>query len=265
MSVETGTPSAPATPAAAAVASPTATPTATSTSTPAAGGQTPAQPHTVTIPLEQLQAFTAVQARLTQMEADQRQRDEASRAEQVKLLTARGEVEKAMQIQQEESRKALEIERVARATNEERAKRYAKTSELKSTLSKYPLVPAAVDQLASLFERELQVDASGDNYVVRTPQFQTCADFVAAQLASGDYAHFLRASNPNGGTAGGGSSGAASTPTPSATATQEPPPKNFGEAIVRQMQQVAKEQPSDPRLNPAAAMGLNRRSMVRNA
>ncbi len=40
-------------------------------------------------------------------------------------------------------------------------------------------------------------------------------------------------------------------------------PKNFGEAIILQMQETQKNQPSDPRLNPAAPMGLNARSMVR--
>ena len=42
-------------------------------------------------------------------------------------------------------------------------------------------------------------------------------------------------------------------------------PKNFGEAIILQMQESQKNQPTDPRLNPAVAMGLNSRSMVRQA
>ena len=66
----------------------------------------PAQPQTVTIPLEQLQTFTSVQARLAQLEAEQRSRDEAARAEQVKLLAAKGEIENALRIQREEAQKA---------------------------------------------------------------------------------------------------------------------------------------------------------------
>ena len=100
MSAET--PTTPVTQAAAAVA---ATPPATP---PPA---TPAQPQTVTIPLEQLQTFTSVQARLAQMEADQRSRDEAARAEQVKLLAQKGEIENALRIQREEAQKQLDGER----------------------------------------------------------------------------------------------------------------------------------------------------------
>src|ERR1700678_2383745 len=85
---------------------------------------TPAQPQTVTIPLEQLQTFTSVQARLAQMEADQRSRDEAARAEQVKLLAQKGEIENALRLQREEAQKALDAERSSRAVVEERAKRY---------------------------------------------------------------------------------------------------------------------------------------------
>src|ERR1700678_1624538 len=69
-----------------------------------------AQPQTVTIPLEQLQTFTSVQARLAQLEAEQRSRDESARAEQVKLLAAKGEIENALRIQREEGQKALDAE-----------------------------------------------------------------------------------------------------------------------------------------------------------
>src|ERR1700733_7865856 len=98
-------PTTPATQTAAAVA---ATPPATTTAT-------PAQPQTVTIPLEQLQTFTSVQARLAQMEADQRSRDEAARAEQVKLLAQKGEIENALRIQREEAQKQLDSERASRS------------------------------------------------------------------------------------------------------------------------------------------------------
>ena len=70
-----------------------------------------ASAQTVTIPLEQLQTFTSVQARLAQMEADQRSRDEAARAEQVKLLAQKGEIENALRIQREEAQKQLDAER----------------------------------------------------------------------------------------------------------------------------------------------------------
>ena len=95
----------------------------------------PASPQTVTIPLEQLQTFTSVQARLAQLEAEQRSRDESARAEQVKLLAAKGEIENALRMQREEAQKALDVERSSRAAVEERAKRYALDGEVSRVLS----------------------------------------------------------------------------------------------------------------------------------
>ena len=57
-------------------------------------------------------------------------------------------------------------------------------------------------------------------------------------------------------------SGALAAPTSPANPAELPVPKNFGEAIIMQMQSIAKEQPSDPRMNPKAAMGLNRASVA---
>ena len=225
---------------------------------------TPAQPQTVTIPLEQLQAFTSVQARLAQMEADQRSRDDAARAEQVKLLAQKGEIENALRIQREEGQKQLDSERASRSAVEERAKRYALDGEVSRVLASQPLVPGGAEQLTQLWRNQFVVEPQGDSFNVRTPTFQSVGDFVAAQLARPEYAHFVRASNPGGGTAGatGAHQAAPTSPANPAAPIQ---PKNFGEAIILQMQELQKTQPSDPRLNPAAAMGLNSRSMVRQA
>jgi hypothetical protein len=233
---------------------------ATSPATPPAA--TAAQPQTVTIPLEQLQTFTSVQARLAQMEADQRSRDDAARAEQVKLLAQKGEIENALRIQREEAQKQLDSERASRSAVEERAKRYALDGEVSRVLASQPLVPGGAEQLTQLWRSQFVVEPQGDSFTVRTPTFQSVGDFVAAQLARPEYAHFVRASNPGGGTAGatGAHQTAPTSPVHPAAPIQ---PKNFGEAIILQMQEIQKTQPIDPRLNPAAAMGLNSRSMVR--
>jgi hypothetical protein len=235
---------------------------ATSPATPPAA--TTAQPQTVTIPLEQLQAFTSVQARLAQMESDQRSRDDAARAEQVKLLAQKGEIENALRIQREEAQKQLDSERASRSAVEERAKRYALDGEVSRVLASQPLVPGGADQLTQLWRSQFVVEPQGDSFTVRTPTFQSVGDFVTAQLARPEYAHFVRASNPGGGTAGatGAHQAAPTSPANPAAPIQ---PKNFGEAIILQMQELQKTQPTDPRLNPAAAMGLNSRSMVRQA
>jgi hypothetical protein len=254
MSVETTT--TPVTQVAAAVA---ATPPATP---PPA---TPAQPQTVTIPLEQLQTFTSVQARLAQMEADQRSRDEASRAEQVKLMAAKGEIENALRIQREEAQKQLESERASRAAVEERAKRYALDGEVSRVLASQPLVPGGAEQLTQLWRNQFVVEPQGDSFTVRTPTFQSVGDFVAAQLGRPEYAHFIRASNPGGGTAGGAGGASLAAPTSPANPAAPTQPKNFGEAIILQMAELQKGQSTDPRLNPAAPMGLNARSIQRHA
>ena len=171
MSTETSaTPTTPAAPAVA--ATPPATP-------PAAAPQ----PQTVTIPLEQLQTFTSVQARLAQLEAEQRQRDESARAEQVKLMAAKGEIENALRLQREEAQKQLDAERSSRAAVEERAKRYALDGEVSRVLASQPLVPGGAEQLTQLWRNQFIVEPAGDSFTVRTPTFQTVGDFVQAQLA----------------------------------------------------------------------------------
>ena len=224
----------------------------------------PAPPQTVTIPLEQLQTFTSVQARLAQLEAEQRSRDESARAEQVKLLAAKGEIENALRMQREEAQKALDMERSSRAAVEERAKRYALDGEVSRVLSSQPLVPGGAEQLTQLWRSQFVVEPQGDSFTVRTPTFQSVGDFVQSQLGKPEYAHFIRASNPGGGTAGATGAHQAAPTSPAAPAAPVHP-KNFGEAIILQMQEAQKNQPSDPRLNPSVAMGLNPRSMVRQA
>lgn len=263
MSVETtGTP--PATPAAAVAAPPAAAAVQTPTST-APAAVVAAQPQTVTIPLEQLQAFTAVQARLNELEAQNRTRENETRQREIREMTARGETDAAMRAQQEESRIQIETERVARNTAEERAKRFARDAALGRVLSSRPLVPGAAKQLERLFAPDLIVDAQGESFNVRTASFQDLDSFVDAQLANPEYSHFLRAHNPNGGTAGGPASGGSAAPTSPANPATVEPPKNFGHAIIAQMLQIDKAKPSDSRLDPAQAMGLNHRSMVRTA
>src|SRR6202167_5976926 len=159
MSIET--PTTPTTPAAPAVA---ATPPATP---PAAAPPPP----TVTIPLEQLQTFTSVQARLAQLESEQRQRDESARAEQVKLMAAKGEIENALRLQREEGQKALDAERSSRAAVEERAKRYALDGEVSRVLASQPVVPGGADQLTQLWRNQFIVEPQGDTFNVRTPTF----------------------------------------------------------------------------------------------
>ena len=235
----------PATPAAAAAA---AIPAA-AVPVPVAGPPPSAQ--TVTIPLEQLQAFTSIQTRLAQMETDQRARDEAARAEQVKILAAKGQVEEALRTQREQAEKDLQAERVKLAQIEERARRYALDGELARHLSAQPLVPGGAEQLTQLWRNQFVVQPQGDSFVVQTQDFQPVGAFIAAQLGRPEYAHFVRAQNPGGGTAGG--SAVQSVHTTAANPAAEPPPRNMGEAILRGFQGIQEKAP-DPRLSGGAVV-----------
>ena len=246
------TPTTPATPAAATVA---AVPATTATPPP------PAAPQTVTIPMEQLQTFTTMQSRLAQMELDQQARNEKAIAERVQLLAQKGEIENAMKIQREEAQKQLDAEKATHAATTDRAKRYALDGEVSRVLASQPLVPGGAEQLTQLWRREFLVEPAGDSFTVRTATFQTVGDFVAAQLAKPEYAHFIRASNPGGGTAGGSGGGGLAAPTAPAHPAAPPVPGNFGEAIILQMAEIQKGKAGDNRIDPTQAMGLNTRSI----
>ncbi len=240
----------------------------TSASTPAtpvaSTDAAPPQAQTVTIPLEQLQTFTQIQTRLAQIETEQRAREDAARAEQVKLMAAKGQIEEALQKQQEENRRQLENERTQRSAVEERAKRYALDGELSKVLASQPLVPGGAEQLTQLWRNQFQVEPQGESFHVRTPTFQSVSDFVGVQLARPEYAHFIRAQNPAGGTAG--TTGAhQAAPTRRLTRLRPPRQRTSARRSFSKCRRWPKTQPTDARLNPAAPMGLNSRSIVRQA
>jgi hypothetical protein len=211
-----------------------------------------AQPQTVTIPLDQLNAFTAMQARLAKVEEEQARRETAVREEQVKILAAKGQVEEALRTQREEAQRALEAERVQRAQIEERARRYALDGELARALGSQPLVAGGAEQLTHLLRDHFVVEPQGNSFQVRAQDFRSVGDYIGAMLGRPEFAHFLRAQNPAGGT---GVVGGQSIPTP--PAHQAPPvePKNFSEAVLMQYATQTK-QLADPRLNPTVPFGL---------
>jgi hypothetical protein len=206
----------------------------------------------VTIPLEQLQAFTGIQARLAEMEAAQRAQQEATQQEQARILAQKGEVENALRMLREQSEHTLSAERQKLTLVEERAKRYALDGELSRALAAHNLVQGGTEQLAHLWRNQFVVEAQGESFAVRTPTFQTTGEFVAQQLARPEYAHFLRAST-QGGTATGQMIQA--TQTPSANPAPATQPRNMGEAVILHMQGIQKAQ-GDARANMGLPMGL---------
>ena len=85
---------------------------------------------TVTIPLEQIQAFTSMQARLAQLEIEQRSRDQAAQQEQARVMAEKGQVENALRMLRDQSEQQVQAERARLVQVEDRAKRYALDGEL---------------------------------------------------------------------------------------------------------------------------------------
>jgi hypothetical protein len=232
---------------------PTPAPAAPAAAPPAPAASAPAQ--TVTIPLEQLQAFTSIQTRLAQIEADQRAREQQSQQEQAAILAKKGEVENALNLLRQQSDQAIANERAQRAAIEERAKRYALDGELSRVLASQPLVPGGAEQLTKLWRSEFTAEPAGDSFTVRTPTFQSVGDFVAAQLGRPEYAHFVRAQNPAGGTGAVNPAGQ-SAPTQPANPAAPPQPKTLSDAVIFTMQQMNGAQGADGRIDPRVGFGL---------
>ncbi len=170
-------------------------------------------PQTVTIPLEQLQAFTNIQARLAEHESACAARPRSrSGSEQPRILAERGNLQDALRQLRDHSEQQLNTERQKQAEIQQRAQQYALDSELSRVLAAENLVPGGVEQLARLFRGEFVVEPQGNAFAVRTPTYQSVPDFIKAQLGRPEYSHFLRAQNPGGGTASGQPVQAAQTP-----------------------------------------------------
>jgi len=203
---------------------------------PPAAPAVPPPPPVVQIPQDELTTLRNSHVRLQELEAEARKREELLQQEKIKALTDKGQVEEAFKSMKAESEGKLRAESDARQRSEERAKRYALDNELAKAMSMHPLLPGTNEQLTSILRNQLQVEAQGDSYVVRTPAFVSAIDHVSQTLAKPEFAHFLR---PHG-AGGAGAGGANAAPTPPANPAPAPQPKNFGEAIILQMQELAR-------------------------
>ena len=140
---------------------------------------------------------------LPRLEAEQRSRDEAARAEQVKLLAAKG---RDRECPANPARRGAEAAR--RRTGSPAPPSKSGPSGTRSTVRsracsrRQPLVPGGAEQLTQLWRNQFVVEPQGDSFTVRTPTFQSVGDFVQAQLARPGVRPFHPRSNPGGGTAG---------------------------------------------------------------
>jgi hypothetical protein len=215
----------------------------------------------ITLTAEQWAAYTSTQNRIAELEEVEQRRAADAHVAEVKALHAKGQIEQAFNLQREQARLELEAERKKLKGTEDRAKRYALDGELARALAAQPLVAGGAEQLTQLWRSQFTVEAQGDSFAVRTPDFQTVGTWIVAQLGRPEYAHFLRAQNPGGGTAGGTPS-TQGLPTAPAQAAVDAGPKNLSEAVLMTMAAMEKSK-VDPRLTPTVGFGL--RSMVRRA
>lgn len=209
---------------------------------------------TVTIPMSQLEALVATQSRIAQLEADQRQREQAAREKEIQLLTEKGQAVEAVKSLREQKDAELKAVNDAKLQLSDRAKRYALDGELSRVLGSKPLHEHAAAQLTQLWRGAFQVAEEGETFQVRTPTFQSVEQFVSGELAKPEFAHFLRAQNPGGGT-GAAQTGVQGAP----TGVPEPAKdyKNYGEYIIDQTIQAQKAKGTDPRTNLGLVMGVH--------
>jgi hypothetical protein len=184
----------------------------------------PPAPTVHTLTPEQWAAYASSTARIAELEAAEARRAADAQAAEVRALQAKGQIEQAFNLQRTQAEEALKAERTKLAETEARAKRYALDGELARSLASFPLVAGGADQITRLIRDEFGVEAQGDTFVVRSKDFRGVHDFITATLAKPEYAHFIRAQNPGGGTAG--TQGTQSAPTGPAIAAPPPGPAN---------------------------------------
>jgi hypothetical protein len=199
-----------------------------------------AMPATITLTSEQWAAYTSTQNRVAELEAAERRREAEDRDAEVKALQAKGQVEAAFNLQREQAQFELEAERKRLKDIEERTKRYALDTELARALAGQPLVPGGADQLTQLWRHQFAVEAQGDRFAVRAPDFQPVGSWIVAQLGRPEYSHFLRAENSGIATITGATTQLAQTLHGQAAAANTGP-RNLGDAIAIQMKDIVKQ------------------------
>jgi hypothetical protein len=223
-----------------------------------APGIASAAPQTVTIPLEQLQAFTSIQTRLADMEARQRAADEANQRELQNAMLAKGQAEDAVRLIREQSEQSLNAERQRVVDTQRQAQNYAIDVEVARSLAGHNFVNAkARRQFEAEVRAELAAAPEGNTFAVRTATFQTAEQLVAAKLATNEY-NFMLAPTGVGGTSVGQTAQAG--PTPPANPTAPKAPENFSEWFIGAAQSgqlSSVHVPTDmARLDPSKPMGL---------
>jgi hypothetical protein len=207
----TGQPAAPTINYHIAAPAPAAVPTTQQIAAPAPAPAPTAQQF-VQIPMEQLQAFTSIQARLAEMESAQRSQQEAAQREQAGLLLKNGQLEDGLRMLREQSDAQIKTVQDQLGQTQRQAQNYAIDVEVARALAGHNFVNAkARRQFEAEVRAELTAAPEGHTFAVRTPTFQTAEQLVAAKIATNEY-NFMLAPTGVGGTATGQTTQAAHTP-----------------------------------------------------
>jgi hypothetical protein len=203
---------------------------------------------------DQWKDFVQTQSRLAELEAAENRRAAEAAAAEVRALAAKGQIQQAFDLQRIQAEEALKAERAKLTDIENRARRYALDGELARALAAHPLVQGGADQLTKLIRHEFVVEGQGESFVVRSADFRNVGDYVTAILGRPEYAHFLRAQHPGGGTAG--TQGTQSTPTGPPQGTPEAAINNMSDYAMWHAAQSARGGvPAGAAYNPAATGG----------
>jgi hypothetical protein len=132
----------------------------------------------------------------------------------------------------------------ARAASLEQADRTAhKTAAIAEALAGAPLISkGAAAQLTALFEKEITIttDPSTGRQVAVGPGLIPAQSYIESTLkTNSDFAHFLLARNPGGGTGGAGAQSVPTSPTP-AWGNVQAPPATMSDAVMQHAQAQAR-------------------------
>lgn len=188
-------------------------------------------PNVVPVPKAMYEELIQHKATVAKLEADRQAAESARKEAELKSQLEKGQFQEVLASIKKQADDTANLSRAQLIESQQRAERYALSSQLNTALANQPLVKGGAAQLAALWEKEFVVESAGDTYAVRTKDLRSVNDFVAAKLASEEFAHFVRASS----TGGTGASHAASqsVPTPAQTAAQPvPQPATMGEAAL---------------------------------
>jgi len=195
----------------------------------------PPTPQAVTISMDQLQAFTAMQTRLTRIEEEQARTEQAKKHAEALILSQRGEHENALRMARETAEAALNAARAENTATQERAKRYALDGALAVALTGHSLVPGGAEQITRLIRDEFVVEPHGNSFNVRTQDFKSVGDYIASMLSQPTNQHWLLPKNPSGGVGVNQGTALAAPVTPPPTKPDHPlEASNLGQAIVFQ-------------------------------